>query len=354
MFYFRWHDILNVVNHKQLFTIECTNPTNNAEFTLEDSKTGSYFWRLCVLQHKFYSKYEQNQTQATIEQNANLFQNVPEDTGDSRDNLFIDNPNLYASDTYIGGNPNWQGDSVASSNISLAASQQQLRAMSQNWTPSQTNSNRNSAWGIVDSQSMLNNREQSTSCLDLSNNFTGPDRERLKAFLPGYRPAPDYETAVQQKYQSSESELRLTTPNKNLSSSGYISDSHINLYSGSQPDVHRATAVADAIFGQQLQQQYPDVTQAANAAYQPHAFDPKLLGLSQKLQMMHLNKQSSPYSTNRLSSTSTPDLALASHRALLGYRGAYVSGSSPDLVSTRTLLNSHLIGGKSSCRQKIF
>ena len=53
-----------------------------------------------------------------------------------------------------------------------------------------------------------------------------------------------------------------------------------------------------------------------------------------------------PYpNPNRLSSTSTPDLALISHRSLLlGYRGSYVSGSSPDLVSSRTLLNNqHLL-----------
>lgn len=47
-----------------------------------------------------------------------------------------------------------------------------------------------------------------------------------------------------------------------------------------------------------------------------------------------------PYPANRLSSTSTPDLALASHRGLVGlvgFRAAQVSGSSPDLVSQRTI-----------------
>lgn len=40
-------------------------------------------------------------------------------------------------------------------------------------------------------------RSQSTSCLDLT---TPPDVERLRALLPSYRPAPDYETAIQHKY----------------------------------------------------------------------------------------------------------------------------------------------------------
>lgn len=135
----------------------------------------------------------------------------------------------------------------------------------------------------------------------------------------------------------------MNTPLIHVQPSGIVSDPHINIYSGSQPDVHR-TAVADAIFGQQLQQQYPDVTKTTNSIYQQH-FDPNVIrldGLSQQLQMMRFNKPPPPYPANRLSSTSTPDLALASHRALC-YQ-AYVSGSSPDLVSTRTFLNSQYAG----------
>lgn len=116
-----------------------------------------------------------------------------------------------------------------------------------------------------------------------------------------------------------------------------ISDTHINSYSGSQPDVHQATAITDAIFGHQLQQKYPDVTQTTNPIYQQHFADPNFMGvdgLSHQLQLMRFNKPPPPYQANRFSSTSTPDLA--SHQ-LLGYRGAY--GSSPDLVSTRTFVN---------------
>lgn len=56
-----WHDISNVVNHKRTFNIECTMPENSVGFTLTDADTGRYFWKLCVLQHTFYMKYEQNQ-----------------------------------------------------------------------------------------------------------------------------------------------------------------------------------------------------------------------------------------------------------------------------------------------------
>lgn len=352
VFDFRWHDISNVVNHKRVFNIECTVTEKSVGFTLPDADTGRYFWKLCVLQHTFFMKYEQNQVHPSIEPNLNLFQNVPEDLNESRDNLFIEQSTIYASDPHLPSSFMWspqanqpqqqqqqqlhqqqQVESVVSSNMSLATSQQQLRGMIEpNWTPipGDYSSHRNSNWALVGSNTSLNNnRIQSTSCLDLSNNNNiQQDRERLKAFLPGYRQAPDYETAVQQKYRSSETSL-------------LHSQNNVNVYSGSQPDVHRATAITDAIFGQQLQQKYPDVTQTTNPIYQQH-FDPNYVGasvdgVSHQLQLMHFTKPPPPYQANRLSSTSTPDLA--SHRALLGYRGAYVSGSSPDLVSTRTFLN---------------
>lgn len=291
--------------------------------------------------------YEKNQVQPAIEHNVNLFQNVPEDLNESRDNLFIEQSHMYPSDSHISSTsalwpPQQQhpAESVMSSNMSLAASQQQLRnAVEQSWAAMPGDyTNRNSSWALIGSNTSLNNRAQSSSCLDLSNNNVQHERERLKAFLPGYRPAPDYETAMQQKYRSTDSDLLHIKP------AGLMSDPHINIYSGSQPDVNRATAVTDAIFGQQLQQKYPDVTQTTNPIYRQH-FDPNLMGgienLAHQFQMVGINKPPPPYQASRLSSTSTPDLA--SHRALLGYRGAYVSGSSPDLVSTRTFLNSHLM-----------
>lgn len=349
-----WHDISNVVNHKRIFNIECTAPEKSVGFSLPDADTGRYFWKLCVLQHTFFMKFEQNQINPNVEQNFNLFQNVPEDLNESRDNLFVEPSNIYASDSHISQSLMWnhsssqphqyhhqQAESAVSSNMSLAASHQQLRngISEQNWTPVPSDySHRNSNWALIGSNTSLNNnRTQSTSCLDLSNNNVHHERERLKAFLPGYRQAPDYETAVQQKYRSSETELRMNTSMLLAQNAGIASDTHINIYSGSHPDVHQATAVTDAIFGQQLQQKYPDVTQTTNPIYQ-HFADPNFVGidgLSHQLQMMRFNKPPPPYQANRLSSTSTPDLA--SHR-LLGYR-AYVSGSSPDLVSTRTFLN---------------
>lgn len=330
-----------------MFNIECTVPEKSVDFILRDAETGRYFWKLCVLQHTFFMGHEKNQVQPMAEHNVNLFQNVPEDLNESRDNLFIEQSHMYPSDSHISSTsalwpPQQQhpAESIVSSNMSLAASQQQLRsAVEQSWAAAPSDyTNRNSSWALIGSNTSLNNRAQSSSCLDLSNNNVQHERERLKAFLPGYRAAPDYETAMQQKYRSTDSDIMHIKP------VGLMSDPHINIYSGSQPDVNRATAVTDAIFGQQLQQKYPDVTQTTNPMYRQHC-NPNLMGgienLAHQFQMVGIYKPPPPYQASRLSSTSTPDLA--SHRALLGYRGAYVSGSSPDLVSTRTFLNSHMM-----------
>lgn len=216
---FSWHEISNVVNHKRIFNIECTDTQKSVGFTLQDADTGRYFWKLCVLQHTFFMKFEQNQVHPNVEQNVNLFQNVPDDLNESRDNLFEQSSNIYASDSHIPASLlHWnqshqqlhpQTESIVSSNMSLAASQQQLRSAYEHGctpVPNEFTHHRNSNWRLVGSNTSLNNgRTQSTSCLDLSNNNIQHERERerLKAFLPGYRPAPDYETAVQQKYRSS-------------------------------------------------------------------------------------------------------------------------------------------------------
>lgn len=96
---------------------------------------------------------------------------------------------------------------------------------------------------------------------------------------------------------------------------------------GSHPDIHRA--------------HYPDVTRHTTP-HPPHnypfALNPNVLTDRTQLHYVNVYKPPPPYPSNGLASNSTPDLAVASqalnyHR---GYIGAHVSGSSPDLVSTRT------------------
>lgn len=197
-------------------------------------------------------------------------------------------------------------------------------------TTSDNGAGRNVNWNLAGSNVSLNNQAQSTSRTDIinnnNNNTNKRDNERLRAYLPGYRLAPDYETAImlQRKYRQNELHHVQQT-------SRVASDPHINIYSSSHPDVHRATAIADAMFGQQLQQR-SDVAPNINSAYR-HQFDPNA-SLAQQMQMMRIHKYAQPY---RFSSTSTPDLALGSNYPVS--QRAYVSGSSPDLVSTRMFAN---------------
>lgn len=387
-YFSRWRDITNVVNHKRTFNIECTDPQNSVGFILPDADTGRYVWKLCVLQHTFFVKHEQNQNNSSSQVNLNIFQNLPENLNDSRDDLLATDQhqqlhqqqtNWHPSDSHLSlaTTNTWTGNGetpILSSNMASRTSLQTSALDINNLTTSVPldYSNRSSNWALnpMNSNPSLINRTQSSSCLDLSNNNNinssnnniGPDKEHLKALLPSYRPAPDYDTAMQQKYHSSSSELRINSNGAIMSSSQMLAaaaaaaavtsapafeTSHIdyNNITGSQPDVHRTTAnnLESYYNSQQLQQPYPDVTQhhITNPTIGANYSDASDYGLSQRFKMMRLVKPPPPYPANRLSSTSTPDLALASHRALLGYRGSYVSGSSPDLVSTRPFLHQH-------------
>lgn len=306
--FYPWREIVNVVNHKRTFNIECTDSGQNVGFTLTDAETGRYCWKLCVNQHTFFMNFEQNHASQV---NLSLFQNIPENFNDSREDLLSSDDKLYyssnshlaipnsATNLSITNNPKkWitstehlQMDSRASLQTSAVDVNGQLNPMNNQWNPAGSNAS-------------LINRAQSSSCLDLANSNANLNKERLKSLLPTYRPAPSYETAVQQQK-----------------------------YLGSQPDVGQLV-YENFAHPQSQVQHYPDVTRTSNVMIGPNYSDASDYGLPQRFKMMSV-KPPPQYPANRLSSTSTPDLALASHRGLFGYR---TSGSSPDLVSSRTLL----------------
>uniref|UniRef100_A0A8D8ADJ8 protein-tyrosine-phosphatase n=1 Tax=Culex pipiens TaxID=7175 RepID=A0A8D8ADJ8_CULPI len=388
--FYPWRDIKNVLNHKKYFNIECSDANENVRFTVSDSTTGSYIWRLCALQHRFFARFEKNQTQAS-QLNLNLFQH--ENLNDSRDDLLSESQYQISASAmgHIMGSANWQSNnelashssvwnnagpsmmvetqpspgttnigsvnnlnnnSLANVNANVIQSRSSLQASTLDINLNSSSSvpleysNHGSNWAInpAGSNASLINRAQSSSCLDLSNNNVSQDRERLKALLPTYRPAPDYETAIQQKYRNSTNDVRLSNGNLlHLSASQMLAQDPGHLeynITGSQPDV--------SYFNQPIQHQptihqqpYPDVTHHTTThMIGPHYSDASDYGLTHRFKMMRLVKPPPPYPANRLSSTSTPDLA--SHRALLGYR-SHVSGSSPDLVSNRSLLNAQLM-----------
>lgn len=58
--FYPWREIVNVVNHKRTFNIECTDSSQNVGFNLQDAEAGRYIWKLCVSQHTFFMNFEQN------------------------------------------------------------------------------------------------------------------------------------------------------------------------------------------------------------------------------------------------------------------------------------------------------
>ncbi|XP_050442639.1 tyrosine-protein phosphatase non-receptor type 21 [Adelges cooleyi] len=157
-------------------------------------------------------------------------------------------------------------------------------------------------------------RAQSTSCLDLSSQTSEKfrlDKTGHKSIskLPSYRLAPDYETAVQRKYLQG----NYFNQNANLIPTTSISHQDINLHQFNND-----------------YKQFPDVTQVNMASTDRpiHGQTSDLDISTRDSEYVQIYKPPPPYPI----SNSTPDLARAYP---LGYIQNPVSGSSPDLLSSR-------------------
>uniref|UniRef100_A0A6P7H4K0 protein-tyrosine-phosphatase n=1 Tax=Diabrotica virgifera virgifera TaxID=50390 RepID=A0A6P7H4K0_DIAVI len=266
--HFSWSDISNVINHKRDFTIESVGGIDKAEFQFNDVESAKNAWRFCVLQHIFYRQYEMN--------------NIENEKASPKPPVFQQNEDkLKQRDSY---------EDVTNSSIQ--------------WDRP------------VSSTQSLTHRAQSTSCLDLNKQT---DLEALRSLLPSYRPAPDYETAMQLKYRNSSGAIPSREP---------LRDAHPILYS-SQPEIHQTDAYPTHLH-------YPDVThnniEQKNLLYST-AFPRS--PVVDNMGMLHVYKSPPPYPTNKISSNSTPDLAGISQQVKphTGFVSNIVSGSSPDLVS---------------------
>ncbi|GAB1865860.1 Tyrosine-protein phosphatase non-receptor type 14 [Camponotus japonicus] len=141
--FYRWKDISNVINHKKTFRIECQLEGEEAkQFVFTESRNAKYIWRLCIAQHTFYMQYQEHRS---LERSNGYFDN---DTNDSNEQTVMNLDNRAAD--------------------------------SMRWTS--YNDLSTSPYPVV-----------SVSSTDINN---------LRALLPSYRPAPDYETAVQMKYNN--------------------------------------------------------------------------------------------------------------------------------------------------------
>ncbi|XP_066904101.1 tyrosine-protein phosphatase non-receptor type 21 isoform X3 [Halyomorpha halys] len=243
---YQWKDITNVINHKRHFGMELHEQADPVQFQLPDIETAKYIWRMCVHQHTFFVQNESasssepgNTTQAV----RNLFSQLRNDDGQ-----------------------------VASSHEELDR---------------------------VDNVPVERLRAQSTSCLDLAHSSRN-DIERLRAMLPSYRPAPDYETAIQQKYRghavlySSQPEIHQTNLHENV----IISDmrSYANAYKHF-PDVARV----DRVYVEQPEENHRPHNLPTLHTYSTPDLDGNEGGV-----VVQLYKPPPPYRPN---SNSTPDLA---------------------------------------------
>ncbi|XP_064212238.1 tyrosine-protein phosphatase non-receptor type 21 [Tribolium castaneum] len=279
-----WTDIKNVINQKRDFTIETTD-CEKVEFQFADVESAKNAWRFCVLQHTFYRQYEMNTDQ--------------NDKGPAVPPVFhqaLIEDKLRQMDSY-----------------------EDITDPSHHWDRS------------VSTQS-LKQRAQSTSCLDL-NKPTNIDH--LRSLLPSYRPAPDYETAIQNKYRNSSGAI--PPPREPLR------QTHSILYS-SQPEIHQTETYSSHL-------RYPDVTHnniesknmLYNAGFTQSQILPNENNFTENVGLLHLYKPPPPYPSNRISSNSTPDLAGMSFQAkpTAHFINTVVSGSSPDLVSGGNLYLKH-------------
>ncbi|XP_032673267.1 tyrosine-protein phosphatase non-receptor type 14-like isoform X2 [Odontomachus brunneus] len=143
---YRWRDISNVINHKKTFRIECQLEGEEAkQFLFTESRDAKYIWRLCIAQHTFYMQYQERRP---LERSNGYFDN---DTNDSSEQAMCVNLDNRAVDNHT------------------------------RWT---------------------SYNDLSTSPYPAVVSVSSTDINNLRALLPSYRPAPDYETAVQMKYKN--------------------------------------------------------------------------------------------------------------------------------------------------------
>ncbi|EZA50577.1 Tyrosine-protein phosphatase non-receptor type [Ooceraea biroi] len=145
--FYIWRDINNVINHKKTFRIECQSCQGEEakQFSFTESRDAKYIWRLCIAQHTFYMQYQERRP---LERSNGYFDNDTNDSGEQAVSVNLENRTITDNHT--------------------------------RWTS--YNDLSTSPYPVV-----------SVSSTDINN---------LRALLPSYRPAPDYETAVQMKYNN--------------------------------------------------------------------------------------------------------------------------------------------------------
>jgi len=172
----RWKDISNVINQKKTFRIECTLEEAK-QFIFTESRDAKYIWRLCIAQHLFYMQCQERRPQERS-------------SGCCVRKLTL--ITLYIEICAYRILHNYRLNLSFQDNDTNDSSEQAVSVNSDNF--GHRTSDTHTRW------TSYNDLSIPSPCPIVSVSST--DINSLRALLPSYRPAPDYETAVQMKYNN--------------------------------------------------------------------------------------------------------------------------------------------------------
>lgn len=372
--FFKWYDITNLVNHKRVFGIECQNYELSVQFLLDEPDSAKYVWKICVLQHTFYKMHanasESSELSITLQNSRQPTPFQASQPTQSRGNpFFLNGEQNYPATIQHSEIQNFHQQTQKVDltpikfkrplglNLGSQAQTVQTKAILEQSTADYANN--------TTLQQSYNNYVLSNSAMNVNEVPTSQQSQPLSQQVANYsnlmtdshahfRPAPDYETAIRNKYgvfannilggqqpaQIYNSQPSLITDalyshgqahrGNNLPPSTLVNaHHHLNLHhvneqeSSNHPSAYSST---------------PELNRM-NLNHQVHATNYSNIQdqnqLVAELQRLNIYRPPPPYPGPyaKLASTSTPDLAgLNSSGGVVG-----LSGSSPDLVSRRNL-----------------
>ncbi|GAB6026053.1 hypothetical protein CHUAL_012259 [Chamberlinius hualienensis] len=209
--FYLWTEIANLTHHKKCLVIESENgKLPLAEFQLEDADMTKYFWKLCVQQNKFYVKtrhlFSSSFDWGQIEENSWRSRSMPNlrntvnhnplfEMVNSRQHINnLEEPTFTDMQNVISNHPQISYENLASS-----------YSLSSTYSAGVNPLNAYSTESLDHSSSAFHlDAQLPTSTSNISLHAIQPSYlqniEERKAMLPAYRAAPDYATAVKQKY----------------------------------------------------------------------------------------------------------------------------------------------------------
>ncbi|XP_076313696.1 protein tyrosine phosphatase non-receptor pez isoform X3 [Tachypleus tridentatus] len=392
---FRWNEITNLSLNKKVFIIECHVKERTFSLQLEDVDSAKYVWKMCAQQHQFHFPAKNNNevdgqklqtgNQGPCVQNS-VFSNTRQE-GNSEavlDNFqasqeSLDELGIYHTEgSYIEHRPfsssqEFNKEERNINNRSFQGQQQQAlqhhlseNALSTTFTSSSSLHSAHETCvrpHTVTAYYDFHASEDMPSTADLQKqseqqNYIHSELslEKRRALLPCYRQAPDYETAIHQKYGIQSTSLTDTSIHSGVRQSrtnSTITDSQVDIshsYHQAAPlqsytqyknytDLSHlkingsAGVVSDVGLGLSRSN---DLSIPPSHTYSTPELTsqglPTDLTAEQLLVNLHLSyqyKPPPPYPYSQRSSSSTPDLT----------KGHQVTSTSPDLVSRRNLNN---------------